>query len=60
VTGRAGRAGRGGAAGTEPALVPATSNGKPPSNREDHDPRLEYQWSVAEVFDACAVNPLAD
>jgi hypothetical protein len=43
VTGRAGRAGRGGAAGTEPALVPATSNGKPPSNREDHDPRLEYQ-----------------
>jgi hypothetical protein len=42
ATTRTGCAGRGGDADTKPALAPATTDGKPPSDHEDHDLRLEY------------------
>jgi DDE superfamily endonuclease len=35
---RTGCAGRGGDAGSRPALAPASTDGKPPSNHEGHDP----------------------
>jgi len=35
---RTGCAGRGGDASSKPALGPATTDGKPPSNHEGHDP----------------------
>jgi len=42
VIGSTGCAGRGGAAGIKPALAPATTDGKPLSNHEHHEVRLEY------------------
>jgi hypothetical protein len=38
-----GRVGRSGDADIKPAPVPATTDHRPPGNREDHDLRLEYQ-----------------
>jgi hypothetical protein len=37
-----GCAGPGGDAASRPALVPATTDSKPPNSHEDHDLRLEY------------------
>jgi hypothetical protein len=42
VIGGTGCAGRGGAAGIKPALAPVTIGGKPRSNHEHHEVRLEY------------------
>jgi hypothetical protein len=51
ATVRTGCAGRGGDAGSKPALVPATTDGKPPGNHEDHDHRLEYSYPLSAIVD---------
>ncbi|HEX6432891.1 MAG TPA: hypothetical protein VFZ87_01550 [Gemmatimonadales bacterium] len=44
LTPATGCAGHGGDADSKPALVPATTAGKPPISHEDHELQLEYQF----------------
>ena len=52
---RTGCAGRGGDAGSKPALVPATTDGKPPRNHEDHDHYLADESHIVETWALSAI-----